>query len=724
MAVDFVALGNYKEAASLFRRLIEVCQQQSPADPHQHAQALMGLGMTIRKQGELLKARKLLEQALQLRIEASGEWNVYTAATLHNLSLIAGDLGDTKRRLALQQRALRIRDRVWGPEHQNTANGLHTLGLTYVFMNNPSAAREVLRRSLDMRRKTLGDDHRDVGQSLPALALTYLPDAPRRAVELALEGEAITSNWLQASLRALSEREALLAASARWGGLNIALDALRVKPPSPTLSRLVLDAVIRNRSLVLDELMWRRSLPDQERLFKTRAAYSHRLLGGKGSLTASAYTGELERLRGLVEEAERELAARNRPFWEARRQSLAGWDEVRRALPEASALISFVRYKDDGANSLEFNYGVFLTRPGNDGIHFIDLGHAAEIEMLISTWRNHISAEAVSGGRSSRLIEQHTRASGAALRRRIWDPLTPLLKQVTTVFAVLDAPLHLVHLSALPIGKSRYLMETGPLIHYLNTERDLLRSSVERVGAGSLLAIGNPAFEMIPATATAALRGPAEACYDPAQTRFASLPSAALEARQVLETWRQAGGEGTLIERGQATHPILRELVPGRRIIHFATHGFFYHSRCGQAPGSVSPLLLSGLALAGANRGPDGLLTGDKVVQLNLEETDWAVLSGCDTGLGDIHAGEGVTGLRRAFQLAGVRTVIMSLWPVEDASARSWMLALYWNRAVRKLSTAEAVRAASLSLLRSARARNKSTHPIHWAPFLAAGDWR
>ena len=100
------------------------------------------------------------------------------------------------------------------------------------------------------------------------------------------------------------------------------------------------------------------------------------------------------------------------------------------------------------------------------------------------------------------------------------------------------------------------------------------------------------------------------------------------------------------------------------------------------------------------------------------------MLSACDTGLGQLRAGEGVFGLRRAFQVAGARTVVMSLWQVEDRSARVWMRALYEGRLVQGLDTADAVREASLSVLRSRRARQQSTHPFYWAGFVAAGDWR
>ncbi len=144
---------------------------------------------------------------------------------------------------------------------------------------------------------------------------------------------------------------------------------------------------------------------------------------------------------------------------------------------------------------------------------------------------------------------------------------------------------------------------------------------------------------------------------------------------------------------------------------------------------STSPLLLTGLVFAGANlKGrsgrDDGILTAEEIAGLNLRGTEWAVLSACDTGLGEIRAGEGVFGLRRAFQIAGVRTVIMSLWSVDDQATREWMNALYRGRLQERLDTVAAVRNASLSVLQGRRSKGLSTHPFYWAAFVAAGDWR
>jgi CHAT domain-containing protein len=195
-----------------------------------------------------------------------------------------------------------------------------------------------------------------------------------------------------------------------------------------------------------------------------------------------------------------------------------------------------------------------------------------------------------------------------------------------------------------------------------------------------------------------------------------------------------------------ASPEAFERFAPGKRVLHIATHGFFLEGSCQSAvqlrldankqeensvPATAeNPLLLSGLAFAGANRRGsakpdenDGILTAEEIAGINLEGVDWAVLSACDTGVGEIKIGEGVFGLRRAFQVAGAKTVIMSLWPVEDETTRQWMGTLYREHFLNGKDTGESVRAASLQILRQRRAMHQSTHPFYWGAFIAAGDW-
>ena len=224
----------------------------------------------------------------------------------------------------------------------------------------------------------------------------------------------------------------------------------------------------------------------------------------------------------------------------------------------------------------------------------------------------------------------------------------------------------------------------------------------------------------------------------------------------VARLWRAPGGAlaARVLVSNEASERVFKEEAPRHQVIHLATHGFFLGASCpsttaglravgglvsatGRTPQRLpevvadSPLLLSGVALAGANRRAsaggseeDGILTAEEVSGLDLSGVRWAVLSACNTGVGEVRAGEGVFGLRRAFQIAGARTVIMSLWSVDDEATRVWMHALYDGRLNRRLGTAEAVRQASLSVLRDRRSAGQSTDPFYWAAFVAAGDWR
>ena len=154
------------------------------------------------------------------------------------------------------------------------------------------------------------------------------------------------------------------------------------------------------------------------------------------------------------------------------------------------------------------------------------------------------------------------------------------------------------------------------------------------------------------------------------------------------------------------------------------------------------PGLLSGLVLAGANRAPDadhddGILTAAEVESLDLRGVDLALLSACETGLGNVAGGEGLLGLQRAFQVAGARSVVASLWQVSDDATRALMERFYDNLWQKDLSRLEALREAQLWMLKEGQHRAlvrtdqpatdnelRRTPPFYWAAFVLSGDWR
>ena len=326
---------------------------------------------------------------------------------------------------------------------------------------------------------------------------------------------------------------------------------------------------------------------------------------------------------------------------------------------------------------------------------------------------------------------------------------------------VLDGLPHLVSFAALPRASGGSVVEGTLRIQALGAERDLLPPDEHPMAGRGLFALGDPDFDLgsSPAVA-AAYRGQASQCPEFAKLRWQRLAGARNEVEDVGHIWDShaavASGDptgsspaATVLTGARATESAFKRLAPGHAFLHLATHGFFIGGSCRVAPPGArgiagltpapdgvrrvepgGPLELAGLVLAGANRRAeatpsedDGVLTSEEIAALDLRGVEWAVLSACETGIGQVRSGEGVLGLRRAFQVAGARTVIMSLWSVEDESTRRWMHALYDARLRDGLGTADAVRDASLAVIKERRARGLSTHPFFWGAFVAAGDW-
>lgn len=790
-------MSDFTGARSLMERGVAIWEKTlGPMHPR------VGLGVTNLAAahtilGDHAGAKPLYERGLAIQEKTLGAEHPAVALTLNNLAGALSETGEPEAATSLYERSLAIREKVFGPESYEVAEVLLNMASLSKSMGDYAAARPLYARALAMSEKTLGPDHpRVAAVLLPSAALLAETGEPGAAVTVALRADHIGREQLRLSLRTLAEREALAYASGRHSGLGLALTILAEPSEKGDRSqRLVWDAVVRSRSLVLDEMAARhRTISGSEDpeigraardLTSAREALAKLLVSGPGNESPQQYRDRVEQARRSKEKSERALAEKSAAFRTEQTRAKLGLAEVAAALPADAALLAFALFRrhqlaprDPQSKGKEPepvpSYLAFVLKGSGGEPEVVPLGTAEEIDSLVSRWRELIAQEARAPGRASKRIEARHREAGIALRNKIWRPLEPHLAGARRVFVVPDGALHFVNLAALPVGRDRYLIESGPMMHHLSAERDLVPREATREGEG-LLAVGAPAFDEPrlfaalaprPGRRTSAAgpagpadtsgastyRGPRSACGSFTSMSFEALPAAGLETSEIATLWNAADhplsapatkSVARVLTGAAATEAAFKKQAGGRRILHLATHGFFLGGRCasaldtsGRQPGvptlaGENPLLLAGLALAGANRRAavgadeeDGILTAEEIAALDLDGVDWAVLSACDTGIGDVRASEGVFGLQRAFQVAGARTVLMSLWPVEDAATRAWMTRLYRDRLTRKRSTAEAVHGASLEVLRHQRSQRQSTHPFYWAGFVAVGDWR
>ncbi len=383
-------------------------------------------------------------------------------------------------------------------------------------------------------------------------------------------------------------------------------------------------------------------------------------------------------------------------------------EAIQKQIPADAALVELVRYQpfDPKAPPNERfgkpHYAAYILYP-NGEIKAIDLGKAEAIDKAVNKLRTFL--------RHPKVPLKQLKKEARKLDKLVMQPVRQLLGESKTILLSPDAALNLIPFEALVDENNQYLVENYQ-ITYLTSGRDLLRQNPNN-NRQSPLVMADPFY-----STTVAINRSIDISQGFATQTFGRLEGTAEEAKAIQATMELSDNQ--IKTKRQATENALKQ-VKNPDFLHIATHGFFLEPSPANSTNFDNPLFRSGLVFAGVEKrqsdGDDGVFTANEATLLNLVGTQLVVLSACDTGIGDISAGEGIYGLRRAFVIAGSESQLISLWKVEDTATKDLMVAYYQG-----LKAEEGRRDALLQIQRDWLKEGEYQHPYYWASFIFSGD--
>ena len=699
-------------------------------------------------------------QALDIRREKLGPDHLEVARSLASLAQLLqaeGQIADAEARLLA---AIKIWQAKVGRTHPDFAAGLYDLARLYQTKGNAEEANAFYRWALQISGQALGKQHPAVARTLTDWATL---EAAGGRLDSALakfkEAATIDRQMIGQVFSLASERQRLgyLRHLTRLYNLFLSLVSrhLTGRPEAITAA---CDLVLQRKGLSAEALAVQRDeilqghypalQADLRRLTALREQIAQQTLAGPGEEAVEIYQARLNKWVEEKETLEAELAAKIPEMDLAQKLRQADHGAVAAALPSGSTLVEFVRF-----DSFDFaattgqpaaGYLAFVIPAGRpEALRLVDLGDAGEIDALIGDFRTTITGEVERRGATvmlqreaveTRLARrrQPAEAAGAVqpnpgrqLRERLLDPLDLPFDQLARLLIAPDGDLARLPFEILPLGDgpNERLIHKLP-VSYVSVGRDVLRfGQASAQKPHQPLVIADPDFDLV------APEGAGQASTVAVSIHFGRLAGTRLEGEMV----------GRLLQ----VEPLLAEAAlkqrvkaqPSPRVLHLASHGFFLTPQPGGSTAArdllsrladqvENPLLRSGLALAGINSwnkglplpeaAENGILTGEDVSGLDLTGTELVVLSACETGLGAVEVGEGVFGLRRAFMLAGAKSLVMSLWEVPDKQTQQLMADFYANLAQGE-APAIALRQAQLKLAEA------QPNPFYWGAFICQG---
>lgn len=772
LAMLHMDMGELARSASELETVVRLAERHLDSDNPYLGIMINNLGLAYELIGNLNRALEYYLRALDLTEKTVGTETARYAIRLNNIAAIYRKTGKPRQALEFSQKALAIFEKTVGKNHMDYLSGLNGLMGSYTVLARYDEALRISEELLALINEKSNKETAEVYNFIASVQNVYFLAGqyqrcadfgrqalskysevfPRQYLRHAFVAQLIMSsleklgripeavqygilqnryslNELRENFKKFSEDEQLqFYHTYSQSGDHKELLFFARHPEFPELAGAAFDYQMTVKGLsmanhwqLFQSLHENSSAPltaQFEELQQLQTSISRQY-----ALPLARRQNNLDSLLARANELERNLALGSEPFRLLKQNTR--WQDVQAALAPGEAAVEFGQLKKLGTDTIL--YVAWVVRPGDEWPRQVFLFEEKETGNLAAT---------------RRLYGLTPDAGGKNLHELLWNPLEPLLKGVTTLFFAPAGVLHQINLGAIPVSVSEVLADRVKLHRLVSTRQIIaLKKAKSPTTPESALVFGGIRYETdslaLVSTNLVVSDQPSPEYYS--QNRGASfgddwdfLAGSLKEADVVRERLESAGAKVIFADGFQASEGFFKRAVqhsPTPTVLHLATHGFFLvapdtNARSGFAA-AENPMARAGLVLSGANRvwsgadpltgQEDGILTALEISRLDLSGTELAVLSACGTGQGKVEAGEGVLGLQRAFKMAGVRYVIMTLWNVQDHDAYQFMDFFYAAWLTRKNTIPEAFREAQkkMRLLHS-----KPFQPAAWAGFV------
>ena len=755
----YYLIGQYDNAIYFYQQSLEIRRQSLGNDHPYYAISLNNLAAIYQSIGQYEEGLSLARQSLEIRGKSLGVNHPDYAQSLNNLAILYMSIGQYEKAILLHQQVLGIRHKSLGIKHPDYATSLNNLATVYQSMGQYLKTIPLLEQALEIRYESLGNKHPHFADSLYNLALLYTAtNCPEEALKLMQEAADIDLKTISKIFSISTDKQRLNYLAENYNKVEAFLSLVfQHFPNSPEAVQSAYNLILRRKAIATETAILQKIAllsqqyahlaPKLQQWQQIRQQLAKRCFDIPTPEQLPYYQQEIKSLEQQAENLEREL---NIPELNLEKElQNADFRTIALELPQGTTLIEFIRFNNYNFQAIPANgdaasfpprYLAFiLPAQAPEQLTLIDLGEAEPIDKLVKEFRE--SVENPRGLSVAVFKKQEDILSKIELSQLIFDKIKPYLTQELIICP--DGELNCLPFEILPTDKGSYLMDEYRC-NFLNVGRDILRFKAKIPAKVTYpLVIANPDYnlaspENTPSTAENEEKFPFKPSLRNLATSrqgqiFNSLPGTEIEGEKIAKILRVKP-----VTAANAVKTLVSKVLKSPYILHIATHGYFLGditpemdtinqnfllsslsaSERFQVGTRQNPLLRSGLAFAGVNtmlnggklpeEAEDGLLTSLDVQSINLAGTELVVTSACETALGDLYTGETLIGLRRSFIQAGAKTVIISLWKVEDVATTILMQYFYYYLLKAKLSKAEALRKAKSSLQRLTIAKMRS----------------